>query len=57
MYELEPKFTCAECGALFQDEGAIEAHRQAEHIEEAEGEEGRMKERGAESPRPSAPAP
>ena len=57
IYELEPKFTCAECGALFQHEDAIEAHRETEHIEEAEGAEGRSKERSAESPRPTEPAP
>lgn len=57
MYELEPNFKCPQCGALFQDEEAIEAHRQQEHIDEAEGAEGRAKERGTESPRPTEPAP
>lgn len=31
------QFTCPQCGALFADEMALDAHREQEHVEEAEG--------------------
>lgn len=35
--ELEPEFTCPECGAALRDESALAAHREQEHIEEVAG--------------------
>jgi len=35
--ELEPRFTCPECGALLMDQVALDAHREQEHVAEAEG--------------------
>jgi uncharacterized C2H2 Zn-finger protein len=41
MYQNIEQFACPQCGALFADEMALSAHREEEHVEEAQGTDGR----------------
>jgi hypothetical protein len=69
IYRDVEQVTCPECDALFEDDVALGAHREQEHVEEVEGGERRrgVLEHGddedapndgdRDSPRPTEPAP